>query len=49
LSLLHQLKHVNTNFDDLKDMILKDKECSDQPKKFEDVELQTLLDENNAQ
>jgi len=28
---------------------LKDKECSGQPKKFEDTELQVLLDKNSVQ
>jgi len=40
---------VSTGFDDSKvDFDLKDKERSGQPKKFEDAELQVLLNENSA-
>jgi len=55
LSLLHQLSHVNTGFNDSKDFDLKDKILiwktkiiQIQSKKFEDAELQTLLDENSV-
>jgi len=47
LNLFYRLKHVRTGFvDSNDDFDLKDKECSGQPKKFKDAELQALLDEN---
>jgi len=48
LSLLHQLKHMSTGFDNSKVMIMIWKTKNVQSKKFKDAELQALLDEYSA-
>ena len=49
--ILHRFQYVNTNFGAIKkgDFDTEDKERPDQPKKFEDEEVEALLEQNPSQ
>jgi len=51
VNMLHRKKHVNDGFNvsKLEISMLQTRNTENRPKKYEDVELQALLDENDSQ